>query len=101
MLSYKWVPFGIYLKRFTLRVDWNLLMYVNTTVKFRLTTGPIIRPSANYDHFVLVPNVPLYKSMVVGPNNATVQLLRTQVSLNEANLQLYSPPIYVTIWYLN
>jgi len=46
-------------------------------VNFRLATGPIIRPSANYDHFFLLPNVPLYKSMVVGSDNyATVPLLR-------------------------
>ena len=39
-------------------------------------TGLIIRPSVNYDHFFLVPKVPLYKSKAVGPDNATVPLLR-------------------------
>ena len=54
-------------------------------LKFRLTTAPIIRPSANYDHFFLVLNVPLYKSMVVGSDNATVSLLRITTTFSGLN----------------
>ena len=55
------------------------------TVKFRLTTAPIIRPSTNYDDFFLVPMVPLYKSTVVGPDNATVPLLRITTTFSSPN----------------
>ena len=59
--------------------------FIVNTVKFRFTTGPIIQPSANYDHFFLVPNFPLSKSMVVGPNNATVPLLRITTTFSGPN----------------
>ena len=53
--------------------------------KVPLTTGPIIRPSANYDHFFTVLHFPLYKSMVVGSNNATVPLLRITTTFSGPN----------------
>ena len=69
------------------------------TEKFHLTTGPIIQPSANYDHFFLVPNVPLYKPMVVGPDNATVPLLRIRTTFI-IDIQCYSKSFFISLFCL-
>ena len=51
------------------------------TVKFRLTAGPQIRPSASY-HYFLFPIFHLYKSMVVGSDNTYLRpLLQVPITL--------------------
>ena len=45
------------------------------TVKFHLTTDPIVGPSANYDFFLIPSFSLLLKSILLGPDNATIPLL--------------------------
>ena len=68
---------------YLIRLKYTLvnIYFVYGTVKFRLTAGPQIRPSASYNYF-LYPKFYLYKSMVVGSDNTYLRpLLQVPITL--------------------